>query len=903
MIIERIKLKNFKSHQNTQIKFKTGISIIIGENGAGKSSILEAVSFALFKQHSGKKIEHLIKNNEENKNEEMMVELDFVAKGRNYRVYRKKSSSSSKAELKIKEGNTYHTLTYKDNQVTKEIQKILEIDSDLFLNAIYVRQGEISNLIEKSPAEKKQMIGKLLGIDSLEKAWKDMKGILDKYKDQRIRLEGVLESFEDLKDELESKKRNNDQLKTITKDLNCQIEERIIESNLLKEKIEILDKRSLEFEKNTTLLLSKNHFLEQLEKTRKDLDWHLTELKSQEKEITELKPKLSKLKVLKNLEEKIKELKNLTKDKERLTNVLNEIQRFEKILTDNEPYYNDYSLLNNEIGNLKYAKGQFEGNRVLFEQYTTRKSKIEAKMNQSLDKTMNILKKSNQILNTHFNSVEEFKNHLATFKPQLESEIQKTSEYIQDIQKELSNIQVKNQDLKKPIEELERVKDLCPICKSTITSEKRDELINDYQTDIETNILRSRDLKEKLIEIEAQKENLDSHQSKIQSINLSILKEYLKSVEEDNKEIKNINSNLKELQDKIGILEGIEKNIKDKKSQINSIKGKYENYIAAKGSLESLGDIEEHSSNLDEINTSIRDLRKKISALMELAGDSVENLPEEIVYLEGINQKYQRLIGKVSQKESLLQKQKENKNLIHETIKELEEINKKIEDLNYNKEFYERVKQESNLKYEELNQLSGEKQTLIGQMNQLSQSIQELELKVESYTQYQKELISLIDFLKLLNLIRELYGKDGIQKDLRNRSKIQIEQNTLEFFEKFNFEYSDIKLDENYDLTVYGPNGENTLDMMSGGEKIAIALALRLGITRTISKGNLELIMLDEPTIHLDTYRRQELIDILKKMSIIPQMIIVTHDADMEDAADNILRIEKEEGTSFLVES
>lgn len=85
--------------------------------------------------------------------------------------------------------------------------------------------------------------------------------------------------------------------------------------------------------------------------------------------------------------------------------------------------------------------------------------------------------------------------------------------------------------------------------------------------------------------------------------------------------------------------------------------------------------------------------------------------------------------------------------------------------------------------------------------------------------------------------------------------------------------------------------------------KCQCPLALRLGITQVLSGGNLELIMLDEPTIHLDAYRRQELIDLLKKMSIIPQMVIVTHDTDLEDAADNILRIEKEKGTSFLVES
>jgi exonuclease SbcC len=60
------------------------------------------------------------------------------------------------------------------------------------------------------------------------------------------------------------------------------------------------------------------------------------------------------------------------------------------------------------------------------------------------------------------------------------------------MQKELSNIKMKNQDLEKPIRELKQVENVCPICKSTITPQKRDELINDYQSDIEANILKSK---------------------------------------------------------------------------------------------------------------------------------------------------------------------------------------------------------------------------------------------------------------------------------------------------------------------------------------------------------------------------------------------------------------------------
>lgn len=890
---------NFKSHRDTHIEFDTGISLIIGGNGAGKSSILEAVSFALFKQHTSKRIDQLITIGKKR----MSVEIQFNANGRIYRVLRERTKTSSKAIMRIKEGGRFQPLVSGDKQVTVEVQNLLEMDGDLFLNAVYVRQGEIADLIEKTSSEKKQMIGRLLGIDSLEKAWKNLKIILDKYNENKLKLEGKLESFKELKEELDSKNDQEEQLKIKVKDLSGELEERIIESNLLTEKKEILDKRNLEFEKTTTILKSQKNFLEQLEKTRNEVNIQLSEIMGKEQEIKEINPKLTKLDVLKSLEEKSVALKNLSKDKERLMKVLHDIQRFEKVLNDNEPYYNDYSLLNNDIHNLQYAKDQFEGSKVLFEQYTTRKAKIEKRISLSLEKTKNILEKSNSILDKNFDTVEEFETYLSSFKPQLEAEIKETSEIIQNTQRELSNLQVKNQNLKKPIEELEIVKDLCPICKSTITPQKRDELINDYQSDIEANILRSNELEQKLIEIEVEKENLDLQNSKIQRINIGILKEYLKSVEENNKEIEDINSNLKELQEKIILLEGIEKDIKDKKFQIDSIKGNYESYIAASGSLESLGNIEEHSSNLDEINEFMRDLRKKIGSLMEIAGDSVENLPEEIAFLEKMNKNYQRLLGEVHQKDSLLQKQGENQTHIQKAMEEVDELNEKIQDLNYNEKSHERVKKEWDLKNKELTQLTGKKQMMVGQLDQLSISIKEFEEKIESFQKYENELKDLKDFLKLLNFIRDLYGKDGVQKDLRNISRPLIEEKTRDLFERFNFEYSDIKLDDDYDVTIYGPTGASSLDMISGGEKIAVALALRLGITQVLSGGSLELIMLDEPTIHLDVYRRQELIDLLKKMSIIPQMIIVTHDADLEDAADNILRIEKEEGASFLGES
>ena len=899
MIIESLHMKNFKSHQDTSIEFDTGISIIIGGNGAGKSSILEAVSFALFKQYTSKRIEQLITIGQKR----MSVEIQFTAHGRTYRVLRERTKTSSKAIMKIKEGGRFQSLVSGDRQVTMEVQNLLDMDGDLFLNAVYVRQGEIADLIERTSSEKKQMIGRLLGIDSLEKAWKNFKVILDGYNKKKIRLEGRIESFKDLDEEFKTKKDKKRELSLQVKDVNLKREENIIESDLLREKKEILDKRSLEFEKATTILKSKTDFLEQLEKTKKDLDNQLSEIILKEEEINRIKPRLKKLEILKILQDKIKELKDLQKDEIKLVKIGDDIELFRDILNENEEYYNDYSRLDDEINNLQYAKDQFEGSRVLIQQYTERKSKIEVKIRQALEKIDHVLEKSNQILDTEFDSVEEFQDHLSTSKPHLEAELMIASESIQELKRELSNLQVKRENLDKPIKELERVKELCPICKSTITPQKRDELITDYQNELEKNHQSSESLKDKLKRIKSEKEKLDSQQSRIQSINLGILNEYLKSVDENRQEIKNIDSSLNDLQGKMVILEKIETDIAQNKSKLRDIKGNYEKYLTARGSLESLGDYEEQLASLDEIKLSIRELKKKISILMEIAGDSVENLPGEIAYLEDLSKKHQHLMGEVSQKDSLLRRIDENQGLIQETLEELKEVKKVVEDSNYNKESHERVKMEWELKKDELVDLSGQKQLLVGQLHQLSDSIQTIEEKLNSLREYETELKNLKDFLKLLNLIRDLYGKDGVQKDLRNLSRPLIEEKTRELFEKFNFEYSDVRLDEDYDVTIYGPGGESSLDMISGGEKIAVALALRLGITQVLSGGSLEMIMLDEPTIHLDAYRRQELIDLLKRMSIIPQMIIVTHDADLEDAADNIMKMEKEEGVSFLVES
>ncbi len=896
MIIESLVMKNFKSHMNSRIEFNTGISIIMGGNGAGKSSILEAVSFALFKQYSGKKIEQLITIGQT----EMSVELEFTSNGRKYRVLRQRSKNISKAKIEIREGQAFHPLSSGDKQVTEEVQGLLEMDGDLFLNAVYVRQGEIANLIDKTPAEKKQVIGKLLGIESLEKAWKNMLPLMNQYEMQKVKLEGKLESLDGLNDQIRSKTAEKEiihqRVQDITTELNeieSQIESVTKENNILEESKSI-------HEKTINNIELKKQLLENLKIDQDHLENQINQIRTKEDEIELIKPKLSKLEVMRKLKELLNRLKTLQTNKKGINDSLEKIKEFNTVLDENRKFHDNYKVLEGEISDLEADRAFFEGSRELMSQNQNRREKILKKMNQSHEKLVIIIKKYNKLLGTEYGLVEELETYLTSVKPELSKKITTLDNTIISTEKELSNLTMQNKGLNKPIGELENVKDKCPVCKSDIDSNKRMNLIKDYSSQIEVNENRMIQLNNDLTGYKSEKKGLDTQLINIQSVNIELLMEQLENLEEGQKELIALKGNINELKNKVSALDQIDGKLQNKKDSINKIKSNYQKYLIAEGSLSSIGDPNELLIELERLQVDEDGLKEHISRMIEVIGGSVENLESQIKYLEELSQRYQLLKGAVTQKPSLMDRIKQvNENIAKENT-EIEKLKQEVEEIDYNEDVHFKIKNALAAKNLEFSDLNGKKQKLIGNENGLDSYIKELEIKLKSYESFQKEVKNLKDFLKLLTHIRDIYGKDGVQKDLRNISRPIIEQNTRDFFEKFNFEYTDIKLDDDYNVTVYGPAGESNLDMISGGEKIAVALALRLGITQTLSGGNLELIMLDEPTIHLDAYRRQELIELLKRMSIIPQMIIVTHDTDLEEAADHIYRVKKEEGESII---
>jgi len=898
VIIKRIELKNFKSHLNTGIDFNTGISIIMGDNGAGKSSILESISFALFKEYASKKMDKLI-NNEKN---QMKVAIEFIANGRTYKVVRKrKRNSSPESMLYVEDNGRFSVIEKGDSAVSSEVERIIDLDKNLFLNAVYVRQGEIANLITQNPAEKKEMMGRLLGVQDLENSWKNMKFIIDDYRKQETRINGKLENFRSTEEDLKKKENKMDELTSIIKDMKSESDKTKEKLGKLKTVKEFFDKKELMFNKLKQEIEHGNLTLNRLKKLKEKLNNQISDINNKEAQIEKIKPEISKITVLENLKDKILNLRELENEKTYIEKSLKKIDFFKNIIVKNKDSYDNFIVLELQINELSNSRKKFEGSDVLKNKIERDIKDTSVKIEELKNNIYTKLKKYGELLEEEICSIDELELYLQTKKEDIETNLKQNFDQINEFNSEISDIKGQNKEINKVIEELEDAEDTCPVCESELDESRREELLNKYKIQIDDNNSEISSYNENLKIWKSEREFLEKKKIKIDKINIGLLKKDLEDLKKNESEINEINLQLIKIEKSVENLMDIDSKLNEKIGLKEELKDKYQKYLGAQNSLNAMENPEELLESFNQIEDKIEPLKSEINELCMEINIKKDQVKIELDKLREIKETFDKLNGEVKAKDGILKNLSDTEDEIVTIIREIDNQKEEIVQIAYESEKHKQADDDLNKCQNELENIQEKIGNLKGQLKSTDERINELKKEIEIYLNDKKELEKISRFIELLNEIRKLYGKDGLQKDLRNKSRPLIEKNTLDFFNNFNFEYSDIKLDENYDVTLFGPSGENTLDMISGGEIIAVAIALRLGIAKTLVKGNLELMILDEPTVHLDSYRRHELIDVIKKLSVIPQMIIVTHDTGLKEATDNILKIKKENGRSELV--
>jgi len=120
MQINKLTLENFKQYKQISLEFPEGLIGFVGNNGAGKSTIFDAIMFGLYGLNKTN-----FKNDKAASNEQVAVELDFTDKGKTYRVVRKLKGKTLTASADLY-SNDEHIAT-QVKPVNKEIYKILKM--------------------------------------------------------------------------------------------------------------------------------------------------------------------------------------------------------------------------------------------------------------------------------------------------------------------------------------------------------------------------------------------------------------------------------------------------------------------------------------------------------------------------------------------------------------------------------------------------------------------------------------------------------------------------------------------------------------------------------------------------------------------------------------------------------
>jgi DNA repair protein SbcC/Rad50 len=313
MKIKQITLDNIRSYEHQEINFAEGSTLLSGDIGSGKTSVLLAIEFALFGLQPGQRGSALLRNGKK----EGGVKIVFEVDGREFIIERnlKKGKTISQETCSlIIEGER------KELSVTELKSKILDIlkyppefakkQNILYTFTVYTPQEEMKQIILEDAETRINTLRHVFGIDKYKKILENTAILAVKLREEKRMKEGMTINLEQNKlslitkeEELEEKQQN---VFSIEKELftRTEIRKKVQEEKEeISKKIEDRNKFMQEIEKTKIMIMNKNETIflnnKTIEQVTKQIS-ELQQLKVEDSEIRQLEEKISLLKIEKD---------------------------------------------------------------------------------------------------------------------------------------------------------------------------------------------------------------------------------------------------------------------------------------------------------------------------------------------------------------------------------------------------------------------------------------------------------------------------------------------------------------------------------------------------------------------------------------------------------------------------
>ena len=310
-MITSIELGDFLSHSNTKLEFENGVTVFVGDNGAGKSSIIDAITFALFGQHTRKSNKGLIKRG----TNQGFAKVRFSVNSKQFEAVRKIDSKGTLA-AKFAEviGNDRIEIAAGERKqfgesMTHEVERVIGLDFEKLKIASIVQQGELNTIINAKPKEFKELLNAIIGIDKLDIASEAMKTVNKKFREKikenvgydDTHIEILLRDLEKYEKEIEESKPQKDQLKLKQEKLKKEVDK-------LREEIEI---ETPKIDKIKQIELRKKELLSYAKEAIREIQ---REINENERKIHDCKGCFEHIELRSDLESKVQKVEDAIED-------------------------------------------------------------------------------------------------------------------------------------------------------------------------------------------------------------------------------------------------------------------------------------------------------------------------------------------------------------------------------------------------------------------------------------------------------------------------------------------------------------------------------------------------------------------------------------------------------------
>lgn len=652
MIPLRLQLHNFMSYGDVQPLDFNGIDLacLSGDNGVGKSTLLDAVTWVLWGKCRAAHDDDLVRQGAW----DMWVSFEFDLEGQKYRVVRKRSKrrkGQGSLEFMVSSGKEHKTGFTASNGVSltfvrtpdirsphesgrpislgqesfggwtlltgtskaetqQKIINTLRMKYDTFINSAFLRQGHADEFTIKRPHERKAILGEILGLF--------------------------------LYDQLETK-----------------VKERI--------KIKQIEKESLVrlLEDEQVQLKNKDKYRKEVEKIEKSLAGVSGEIKKKEEEVAKLQEKKidleTKVKQIRELEQKIadftKDIQDLGQDIKGHSQVISAAQKLigqkDKIEEKFAEYKKNIRLQEEYDQKAKLRTTLVEEKRAIENKIVDAKhslemqrGKIQAKL-ESLKERVNkksSLRKERNNLRVELESLEQKEKETEGLK----KDLYMIREKLVEKRTELSRLKQEGEEIKSKTGSLSQAKAVCPLCKQNLSLSHRQEII----LDLEQGLLKKREEYKSFQQIEiAYKQKVESLEEEIKEgkIKLSGKKEVENKLAEVSKDLREI----REL-----VLEEEKFLSQDKALAVRIRESKYdpEDFKKSEDLEDRIGEIGYNEEKHNKIRENIKQLEKygELKSKLNQARERMEDALKARTRIEEIVERKKEIIERdVGEKKTL----------------------------------------------------------------------------------------------------------------------------------------------------------------------------------------------------------------------------------------------------------